>query len=410
MNTNSRRLLLIALIALAILVVAGGIYFFFFASKAPSVTTEDPGNLFGTSDEAAGQGEIPPLGEAQQQAGIEVAPNLIRITDGPVAEGVVAFAVREAATSTEGTPTTRFDTEIRYIERESGHIYAYRAEARTLTRITNRTLPGVMEAKWASDGSIAFARFLSESESGELVAETFALPASEESGYFLESDLGAVVVSATSSILTLLPNANGSVATVARLDGSAPRTLFSSLLSALRLEPAGPGYVAYTKASAQTNGYGFLVGGTSGTFERVLGPLRGLTMLPSPSGDSIFYSYLSGTALRSELLATAARTATSIPLGALPEKCVWAPDEESIYCAVPRSLSGTLPDDWYQGAVSFSDRIWKIDLSGRVAILVVDPATVAQVEIDAVGLAIDPGAQVLVFTNRKDGSLWVYDL
>lgn len=407
---NSRRILILAGIALAIFLVALATYFLFFTTRAPEVSTEDPGNIFGTSNEGIDPSTLPAVGEAAQQAGEEIAPGLVRITAGPVAVGAVARSVRENATSSEGTPTVVLDTEIRYVERESGHIYAYRAGARTLTRLTNRTLPGVVEAVWSADGSVAFARFLSENESGGLVAETFALPASEESGYFLESNLSEVAVTGSSTLLTLLPNANGSVATVARIDGSSPRTLFSSLLSSLRITPAGPGYVAYTKASAQTNGYGFLVGGTSGVFERVLGPLRGLTMLPSPSGSSIFYSYLSGSALKSELLATSNRVATAIPLGTLPEKCVWAPDESNIYCAVPRTLSGTLPDDWYQGAVSFSDRIWKIDLDARVAILVVDPKTVAQADMDAVGLAIDPLADVLVFTNRTDGSLWVYDL
>ena len=401
-----RRILIIIgsiILALALIV---GVYFLFFGTSTPSVTTEDPGNPFGTSDEAANGGVLPPVGEATPQAGEQVAPNLVKVSVGPVAVGVSARNIRE----TVGTSTLVLDTEVRYVERESGHIYAYRSEARTLTRLTNRTLPGVAEAVWASDGSMAFARFLSEDATGNLVAETFALPASEESGYFLESNLSEVAVTGTSTLLTLLPNSNGSVATVARLDGSSPRTLFTSLLSTLRVIPAGPGYAAYTKASATSNGYGFLVGGTSGTFERVLGPLRGLTLLPSPSGSSILYSYLSGSAVRTEVLATATREATSIPLGTLPEKCVWAPDERSVYCAAPRTFSATTPDDWYQGAVSYSDRIWKIDLEGRVAILVVDPTTVAQQDIDAVGLAIDPQADTLSFVNRTDGSLWVYDL
>lgn len=400
-----RRILIITGIVLAVLLVAAGVYFFFFAGNNPAVTTEDPGNPFGTADGSATPGVVPPLGEATPEAGDEVAPNLVRVTAGPVAAGMVARSLRE----TVGTTTT-FDTEVRYVERESGHLYAYRSEVRTLTRLTNRTLPGVAEAVWASDGSIAFARFLSEDTDGDLVAETFALPAGEEGGYFLESGLSEVVVTGTSTLLTALPSGNGSVATAARLDGSAPRTLFSSLLSQLRVMSAGPGYVAYTKASASSSGYGFLVGGTSGAFERVVGPLRGLTMLASPSGESILYSYLSGSAVRTEVLDTATREATSIPLGTLPEKCVWAPDESSVYCAAPRSFPGTTPDDWYQGAVSYSDRIWKIDLAGRVAVLVVDPSTVAQVDIDAIALAIDPQADVLTFVNKKDGSLWVYDL
>ena len=77
---------------------------------------------------------------------------------------------------------------------------------------------------------------------------------------------------------------------------------------------------------------------------------------------------------------------------------------------MPRSIEGTLPDDWYQGAVSFSDRIWRVSLDGRIAALIVDPKTVGDVDIDAVNLTIDARADVLVFTNKKDGSLWSYDI
>ncbi|HYD93026.1 MAG TPA: hypothetical protein VEB18_01040 [Candidatus Paceibacterota bacterium] len=402
-----RKILIIGGVVVALLLIGAAIYFLFFAGKGPAVTTETPGNLFGSSNEAGtiNEAELPPLGEASGNAGEQIAPNLTKITDGPVAVGVAVFLVREV-----GSTTPTIDTEIRYIERQSGHIYSYRLGARTLTRLTNRTLPGVMEARWLSDGSRTYARFLAEGDAGELHVETFALPVVGDDGYFLESDLSDVAVTGTSTLLTLLPNANGSVATVTRPDGSSPRTLFTSLLSSLRILPAGPGYVAYTKASAQANGYGFLIGGTSGVFERVLGPLRGLTMLPSPSGSYILYSYLSGSVVRTEMLDVSTRISTVIPLGTLPEKCVWAPNEQSVYCAAPRSFSGTTPDDWYQGVISYSDRIWKIDLESRLALLVVDPSTVGQVDIDAVGLTIDPNATALTFTNRKDGSLWVYEL
>ena len=73
-------------------------------------------------------------------------------------------------------------------------------------------------------------------------------------------------------------------------------------------------------------------------------------------------------------------------------------------------MTGNLPDDWYQGATSFTDRIWRIDLTTRLATLVVDPSQAGNVNIDAVNLTIDPNSQVLVFRNKKDSSLWAYSL
>jgi len=413
-----RRILLLVVGLLVLIGFILGIYFLFFSADAPDITIGE-GSPFGGSGEyigtpgEEGEGEI---GETETGAGEVVAPRLVKITDGPVAFGSVAFTIEkivEGAVTASGTAnsTIEYDTEVRYLERASGNAYGYRVLERTLTRLSNRTLPGVYEAVWLSDGSFTYARFLADDSNGNEALETYALPVGEgEGGYFLEPNLSEVVVTGTSTLAILLTNAAGSIATVASTDGASVRTLFSSPLGALQLLPSGGGYGAYTNASAQSGGYGFSISGTTGAFERLMGPLRGLMMLPSPSGSSVIYTYLSGSSLRTELLEMASRVSTPIPLGALAEKCVWAQNEASVYCAVPRAISGTLPDDWYQGAVSFSDRIWKVDLAARVAVLVIDPLNAGGVAIDAVNLAIDEREDALVFTDKKTGSLWVYDL
>jgi hypothetical protein len=98
-----------------------------------------------------------------------------------------------------------------------------------------------------------------------------------------------------------------------------------------------------------------------------------------------------------------------LPVGTLAEKCAWQADETRILCAAPRALSGTLPDAWYQGAVSFSDRIWSIDLEERLAVQLVDPEAFGE-PVDVVGLSLPEDAQVLVFTDKKSGALYLYDL
>ena len=71
---------------------------------------------------------------------------------------------------------------------------------------------------------------------------------------------------------------------------------------------------------------------------------------------------------------------------------------------------GTLPDSWYQGAVSFSDRFWKIDVENRLASLLFDPEQLAEVRIDTVSPVADSVSRSLIFTNKTDGSLWLYEL
>ncbi len=412
-----RRAPLIIGIIIGVLVLIVASYFIFFRTPAPGLSVEPGGNPFQEGGDyqggGAGSGALGQTGEA----GEEVAPNLIKITAGPVAYGTLArtaqrTVVEETGQGTSTATSTRVITytEVRYAERESGNVFAYDLDARTLTRVSNRTLPGVQEASWSRDGATAFLRFLSTNDGGGESLDTFALAVGrDDGGYFLESGLDQVLVTGSSTVITLLPSSTGSIATSARIDGTSAKTFFSSALSALRLYPAGTGLAAFTKASAQLDGLGFMIS-SAGTFTRVLGPYKGLTLLPSPSGKSILYSYASGASVTAGVLDVATRTTTAIPIAALPEKCVWAADETAVYCGVPRSMQTGWPDSWYQGVVSFSDRIWKVDMAARTASLVVDTNAVGKVEVDAVSLSIDPKSDALVFTNKKDGSLWVYDL
>lgn len=403
------RRILVILASIIVLVGLGvGAYFLFFSG--PTLSVGVPGNPFGSSGDREPSNLLTPDGEPIQGAGTVVAPKLIRITDVPVAKGAVALYIPPVIAATTTEQSTPEDTEVRFIERQSGNVYAFRVHDRLLTRLSNRTLPGIQDASWTADGSIAFARYLTRVADGTERIDTYALPAAGGEGYFLEQGLGAVAVSGTSTVFALLPSSTGSIGSLTNLDGTNTRTLFSSALSRLSVAFSGSNLVATTKASSGLDGYSFLVSRTDGSFTRLLGPLRALTTLPNPEGTSVLYSYADSTRTYLQVLDTASRTATALPLATLAEKCAWAPGGRVLYCAVPTALSGNLPDDWYQGARTFSDRIWRIDLNTRLATLIVDPGQVADVAIDAVALTIDSQADALVFTNKKDGTLWVYDL
>lgn len=414
-----RRTLIIVAGVIVLLAIGVGIYFFIFA-KQPTLTGSTGAN-FPSSGTSGGTKEssqpTQELGVPLSGAGTEIAPRLIRITDRAVALGSVAVYVpgkKPVATTTptaSTTPVAAYDPDVRveYIERESGNVYGYQAHARTLTRLSNKTLPGIQEASWLSDGSLAYVRFLAVNGSDETL-NTYALPSNGEGGYFLESGLSQVITKGTSTLVTLLSTSDGSSATVSTPSGTNVHTLFSSLLSSIRIAFSGNNYVATTKGSSQSDGYAFVVDGKSGIFTRALGPLPSLSTLPSPSGSLLLYSYLDRGKLALAVLDLSTHVATRLPLATLPEKCVWAADSTAVYCGIPTSLTGTLPEDWYQGAVSFSDRLWKIDMAGRVASLLIDPKQAGNVDVDAVGMSIDRTNDVLVFKNKRDGALYAYDL
>lgn len=406
-----KRIIIIIASIIVIIGLVVGLYFFF-AGSAELIVSDDP--FAGTgSGLVSGDGPI----EMDSGAGEEVAPRLIRITNRPVAEGVIAITRISTTTtpieSASGTPALVEievkDTEVRFIDRASGNIYRYMAQERSLSRISNKTLPGVQQASWLPDGSVAYARFLTGTPGNEQVA-TYVLPDSGEGGFFLEPGLASAKATRTGSLFSLLSGTTGSVGSISKSDGTGARTLFTSLLSALVVHPTSGNYYAHTKASTFLDGYAFQVNSTSGAFSRVLGPLRGLSVLPSPDSTKLLYSYLDRGSIRLAVLDIATRSSTALPLATLTEKCTWSPNSLSAYCGVPTSMPGGLPDFWYQGAVAFTDRLWRMDMESRLATLIVDPFAVAEVIVDAVALHTDPEEDVLLFTDKHNGALWVYDL
>lgn len=407
MRMRRKPLIIIASVIVFLGIVAGA--YFLLRGSGDLAVSDNPFS-------GIGSGLIDGEGPADMEsgAGEELAPNLIRVTDRPVAEGLVAIN-RISTTSSpietaSGTPAVYEavvnDTEVRFIDRASGNIYRYMAHERSLTRLSNKTLPGVQEASWLPDGSVAYARFVGE---GDTVS-SYVLPDSGEGGFFLEQNLSTARATPAGSLLTVLSGTTGSVGALSRSDGTEKRDLFTSALSAIKVYASNGGFFAQTKPSVFLNGYAFQISAASGAFTRVLGPLRGLSVLPSPDGKFLLYTYVDRGTLRLSLLDMTTRAQIPLPLATLTEKCTWTTDSLSVYCAVPTGLSAGLPDFWYQGAAVLSDRFWKISVTDRLATLIVDPSTIAGVSIDGVSLQTDAQEDMLFFTDKHNGALWAYDM
>ncbi len=402
-----QRTLIIAAIAIAVLGLGAFVYFFFFTGSpgvavAPTGTTSLPlaGQTASNTSGNTSGATVPNI--SSPGTPVVVTNRLIQISVGPVVPGVAVVDLKPVNASS--SPTTM----VNYIERQSGNIFSYRTDTHTLTRISNKTLPGIQTAEWLPDASTAFVRYLSGNDFSTI--NTYALFATSSSGFFLPQNLSNIAVS-SASILTLASGVNGSIASLAHTDGTHSSTIFTTPLTSIRVSFAGKNqYLVFTKPSSTLLGYAFLVN-SSGHFTRIAGPQNGLIALPSPSGKWVLVSYSQAATVQMELVNTSTGVATALPVSTLADKCVWAADDSSVYCGVPTSLpNASYPDDWYQGAVQFSDRIWNIHVSDRYAQLVLDFSQANKGDLDAVGLAIDPSKSTLVFMNKNDDSLWSYSL
>lgn len=415
------RKLIITAVVLTLFGVGAGIYFYF--QTKPSVTATVP-NSQATTETLPGAGRIGGISgiidagikqisggaDSEAYSPVTVSARLVKISSGPVVPGEAVTNIKAANASSSP------EVAVSYIERQSGNVFSYLVGAKTLTRTSNKTVLGIQTASWLPDASLAFVRYLSGTDFSTI--DTYALSATSsgtlpagKQGFFLAQNLSDIAAS-SANILTLASGTNGSVASLMRADGTKSSTLFTTPLGALRISFAGKSqYLAYTKPSAKILGSAFLVD-TAGRFSRIAGPLNGLTALASPLGKWVLVSYTQNNSLRLMLVNTATHDALPVPVATIADKCAWAADDSAIYCGVPVSppTGANYPDDWYQGAVQFSDRIWKIQVSGRYAQLILDFSKEADGSLDAEALALDPASSTLVFVNKNDGSLWSYQL
>ncbi len=400
------RRLLIILAILIVLIGAGTAVYFTYFNKSATVTVAPGGSTSLPTAGGTTQTQATTTSSMATSTVVASAPmRLVQISTGPVVPG-------EVVTDSKANATSSTQQMVHYIDRQSGNVYSYAVRTGTLTRTSDRTVPGIQSADWLPNASLAFVRYLSGDTFSTI--NSYALPASSavNNGFFLPQNLSDIAVSST-SLLTLASGVNGSVASLAHTDGSHSSELFTTPLSALDVSFAGKNqYLAYTKPSATLPGDAFIVD-SKGNFSRIAGPLNGLIAKTSPSGKWVLVSYSNNGALSMMLLNVGAMQWIPLPIATIADKCVWTNDESNIYCGIPTNLPAgyNYPDDWYQGAVAFSDQIWKIDVSSRFAQLVLDFSKQSPaISVDAEALALDPLATTLVFINKNDGSLWSYSL
>lgn len=398
-----RRSLIIAVVVIALIGLGVVAYFYFANNSGVTVAPHGSVNL-----PSAGQATPVPTGEVPSAdsgtaAPVPLSARLVKISAGPVVPGAIVIDVPPVNASS--TPKTI----VTYLERRSGNIFSYDMSSGSLVRTSNRTVPGIQDALWLPDASAAFVRYLSGEDFSTI--NTYALPSNGGEGFFLPQNLSGIAVSST-TVLTLASGVNGSVASLKRHDGTPVSSPFTLPLSALRVSFSGANsYLAFTKPAMGIAGSAFLIDRT-GRFSRIAGPRGGLVALASPLGTWVLVSSASDSAMTMELVNTSTNEAIPLPLATIADKCVWAADNSALYCGIPVNppIDAHYPDDWYKGTLSFSDRIWKIQVSGRYAQLVLDFSEETEELLDAQSLAVNQSGTALTFVNKKDGSLWLYKL
>lgn len=322
-----------------------------------------------------------------------------------------------AMPATPTPPATEFVTALRYVERATGNIFETFSDNINEVKFTTTVIPQAYDAYFGAGANSVVMRYLKDGENtiesfaGTLPKEVFGGDTvsgpSDITGAFLPENITSISLSPDSSSIFYLYNTGDAViGTTATPSGDNKIQIFNSPFTEWQSQWPNSRMITFTtKPSYGTPGYMYALDPNLKSMTKVLSGINGLTTLTSPSGKLILYN---NNNLSMRIYNTDTEDSVSVGIKTMPEKCVWANDSTILYCAVPKSVSGSnFPDAWYQGEVSFSDDIWKINVENGNATDIADPTAFSGgEEIDGIKLSLDPNGNYLFLVNKKDSYLW----
>ncbi|MDQ3075754.1 MAG: hypothetical protein M3Q34_01350 [bacterium] len=326
------------------------------------------------------------------------------------------ITIRPTAPATELIPT------LRYVAKENGNIFQTSIDVINERKFSNTLIPGVHEAFFATKGESVIMRYLKSDNStiatwsGVLPKEVLgsdSVQPNRISGSFLTDNITDMSVSPlTNKIFYLFNSKDVAIGITSDATGSNKTQIYNGAYTEWLSQWPNDGLVVVTtKPSSSVPGYMYAINTSKKDFKKVLGNVNGLTTLTSPNADNVLYS---NNRLTLSLYDTTERVNKELSIRTLAEKCVWGRGSDFVYCAVPKYIdtSRAYPDSWYQGEVSFSDDIWKINIPGGTAQMILDP--LARVDgssqnttpIDGIKLSLSSDGKHLFFVNKADSYLW----
>ncbi|TAL48818.1 hypothetical protein EPN83_03445 [Patescibacteria group bacterium] len=391
---------------LIFLILLGGGWYFFFSKGNPEEKTGGSTSPFGTppsGSQANVPVSVPSGGGEATQLQTQTFGALRKISDVPVS-GAGIFSAAGI-------------TFVRFIEAATGHVYESQPETGSVKKISNTTIPKIANVLWGPSGSLFLAQLEKdegiETFAATLTEATTSTTTSQEVGglrvKFLPVNISALALSPKGNqLFYVAKDSNGSRGYLGTAEGDKPALIWQSPLSEwTALWPKDDTIALTSKSSVLAPGYLFFLNPKTKNFSRVLRSEGAFTSLTHLGGEWTIFSEGRQDLILLNLFNRKEGT-TQVSPATFPEKCVWSKLSVLIlYCGVPRAaLRGELPDQWYQGIVSFSDDIWKFNLETGETELVANLKDLSGGDIDIIDPQLSPREDLLLFRNKNDLTLW----
>lgn len=295
---------------------------------------------------------------------------------------------------------------VRYAERGTGHIYEIDMGTGAENIISRTTIPQVARALFAPNANtVALTSF--ENYTNRVVIGTIASDSLKNTS--LEPGADNLAYTQAGDVLYTIVRDGATTGYEQDLSTETRREIFTFNFTNLDVAWGGELAKTYLTTKPATNLEGFIYTITNNAVTPAAPSALGLSAL-----------------VHKELLVTTARGqngATSIaqypdgtrfelPIVALKEKCVVdVSNNDYLWCAAPLAINtASYLDDWYTGTLQSNDELWLVDIKKKTAELVASPSTILKRPLDITDLRLNSDNTQLLFKNKVDQTLWLYDL
>lgn len=409
-----KKVLKILLVFLLIIAVAG-LYLFFTQKNTPEDAPEK--NIFsffpfGNNSQTTPQTGLP--NEGGENPEVDQNPDNLnqrikRLSNTDIA-GATLFEKERIvpAVDDQSEDTVEMVLVARYIQKEDGHVYDIFVDTLKTELLSSTIIPRIHEAFFGDNPNEVILRYL---KSDNETIETFGGTIENGSikGLFFPKNIPILAISPDKTkVFYLTEEGEYTKGTISSFANKNKKPIFENAFSEWVPWWGTDSIITMTtKSSANIEGSVYGLSATTGVLSKQFGEKDGLTTLTSPNGQKILYSEKIDGGIKLFLYNKQKNTHVNLGIKTLPEKCTWDIGSVEVYCAVPKEiLSANLPDDWYQGLVSFRDSIWLLDTDSIAHQEILDPFEEQFLSLDIINILISDKKDYMIFADKKTSLLY----